>query len=67
MGEAGTALAQDVTAMWWNPGGFAFATDRSPKRLHVMQSNLVPDLADDIALYWGGYATRPGAAPSAPT
>lgn len=58
MGEAGTALAQDVTAMWWNPGGMAFATDTHKRRLHVMQTNLVPDLADDIALYWGGYATR---------
>ena len=60
MGEAGTALSQDVTAMWWNPGGFAFATggNKPKKRLHVMQSKLVPDLADDIALYWGGYATQ---------
>ena len=59
MGEAGTALSQDATAMWWNPGGFAYATnDTYRKRLHVMQSNLVPDLADDIALYWAGYATR---------
>jgi type IX secretion system protein PorV len=58
MGEAGTALAQDATAMWWNPGGMAFATDTHKRRLHVMQTNLVPDLADDIALYWGGYAAR---------
>ena len=58
LGEAGTALSQDVTAMWWNPGAFAFATDISDKRLHIMQSKLVPDLADDIALYWAGYATR---------
>lgn len=60
LGEAGTALSQDVTAMWWNPGGFAFATGagKSSKRVHAMQSKLVPDLADDIALYWGGYATE---------
>lgn len=58
MGEAGTALAQDATAMWWNPGGLAFANDVSPGRLEFMQSKLVPDLADDIALYWGGYAAR---------
>jgi type IX secretion system protein PorV len=58
LGEAGTALSQDVTSMWWNPGAFAFATDQSDKRLHIMQSKLVPDLADDIALYWGGYATK---------
>ena len=60
MGEAGTALSQDVTAMWWNPGGFAFATggNKANKRIHAMQSKLVPDLADDIAIYWGGYATQ---------
>lgn len=60
LGEAGTALAQDVTAMWWNPGAFAFATGagKASKRVHVMQSKLVPDLADDIALYWGGYAAE---------
>jgi len=58
LGEAGTALAQDAAALWWNPGGLAFATDVHPGRLGVMQSNLVPDLADDISLYWGGYVTR---------
>ncbi len=58
LGEAGTALSQDATAMWWNPGAFAFATDHHNGRAHAMQSKLVPDLADDIALYWGGYATR---------
>ncbi len=58
LGEAGTALSQDATAMWWNPGGLAFATDAHPGRIHAMQSKLVPDLADDIALYWGGYVSR---------
>ena len=28
LGEAGTAESTDYTAMWWNPGGFAFAADR---------------------------------------
>jgi len=58
LGEAGTALSQDATAMWWNPGGLAFATDTHDGRIHAMQSKLVPDLADDIALYWGGYVAR---------
>jgi len=58
LGESGTALSQDATAMWWNPGGLAFATDAHPGRIHAMQSKLVPDLADDIALYWGGYVGR---------
>ncbi|MBU0743218.1 PorV/PorQ family protein [bacterium] len=58
LGEAGTALSQDATAMWWNPGGLAFATDVHSGRIHAMQSKLVPDLADDIAIYWGGYVGR---------
>jgi hypothetical protein len=57
MGEAGIALSQDATAIWWNPGGLGFLNDRAKKRdLHVMQSNLAAGLADDIALYWIGYA-----------
>jgi hypothetical protein len=57
MGESGTALAQDATATWWNPGGLAYMSDRSTRRdLHFMQSKLAPDLADDIGLYWIGYA-----------
>ncbi len=57
LGEAGTALSQDVTAIWWNPGGLAFLPQR-PKQhdVHMMQSSLAAGLADDIALYWGGYA-----------
>lgn len=57
MGEAGIALSQDATAIWWNPGGLAFLIDRGqPHDIHIMQSNLAAGLADDIALYWGGYA-----------
>ena len=32
LGEAGTALSQDVTAMWWNPGGLAFLPQRPQQR-----------------------------------
>jgi len=53
LGEAGVALAQDATAAWWNPGGLAFLRGRD---VQIMQSNLVAGLADDIALYWIGYA-----------
>ncbi|MFH1844532.1 MAG: PorV/PorQ family protein [bacterium] len=58
MGEAGIGLSQDATAIWWNPGGLAFLSDRTDHQrdLHIMQSNLAAGLADDIALYWGGYA-----------
>jgi len=61
LGEAGTALAQDVTAIWWNPGGLGFLPQRPKSRgLHIMQSNLAAGLADDIGLYWGGYAMPMG-------
>lgn len=57
-GEAGTAVARDVTAQWWNLGGFAFAGDGEKKSQgHAMYSQLVPDLADDVALYWFGGST----------
>jgi hypothetical protein len=61
LGEAGTALAQDVTAVWWNPGGLGFLPQR-PKQhdVHIMQSSLAQGLADDIGLYWGGYAMPMG-------
>jgi hypothetical protein len=57
LGEAGTAVNRDVTAQWWNLGGFAFAADEGRTlHGHVMYSRLVPDLADDVALYWMGGA-----------
>jgi len=57
LGEAGTALSQDATAIWWNPGGLGFLPQRPKKRdIHIMQSSLAAGLADDIGLYWGGYA-----------
>ncbi len=61
LGESGTALAQDVTAQWWNPGGLGFLPQRpEPHDLHIMQSSLAEGLAEDIGLYWGGYATPMG-------
>jgi hypothetical protein len=61
LGEAGTALSQDATSMWWNVGGLGFLPQR-PKNhdLHLMQSSLAEGLADDIGLYWGGYAAPMG-------
>jgi len=61
LGEAGTALSQDVTSVWWNPGGLGFLPQRPKQRdVHIMQSSLAKGLADDIGLYWGGYATPMG-------
>ena len=57
-GEAGTAVNTDVTAQWWNLGGLAFAADDGRRnQAHAMYSKLVPDLADDVALYWIGGST----------
>jgi hypothetical protein len=61
LGEAGTALSQDATAVWWNPGGLAFLPQRPEGHdLQVMQSSLAQGLASDISLYWLGYAMPMG-------
>ena len=61
LGEAGTALSQDATSMWWNPGGLAFLPQRPKDHdIHFMQSSLAEGLADDISLYWAGYAAPAG-------
>ena len=63
LGEAGTALAQDATAAWYNAGGMAFIGDRStPHDIQIMYSPLAAGLADDIALTWLGYAGKAGSA-----
>ncbi len=56
LGEAGTSLSTDITAMWWNVGGFAFAADNGRRHgFHFMDTKLVPDLADDVRLDFLGY------------
>ena len=61
LGEAGVALSQDITSVWWNPGGLAFMPDREKQHdAHIMQSSLAQGLADDIGLYWGGYGMPMG-------
>lgn len=56
LGEAGTAHSTDITAMWWNVGGFAFAADQGKRHgIEFMNSKLVPDLADDVSLNYLGY------------
>ena len=59
LGEAGTALSQDATAQFWNPGGLGFLPSNpsgTQHEIHFMQSSLAQGLADDIGLYWLGYA-----------
>ncbi len=59
MGEAGVALSQDATALWWNTGGLAFLPTRARnKDVQMMTSKLAEGLADDIRLTWFG-AARP--------
>ncbi len=61
LGESGSALAQDATATWFNPGGLAFLADRGRRNdLQLMYSPLVTGLADDISLTWAGYAAPMG-------
>jgi hypothetical protein len=56
LGEAGTAASTDMTAMWWNLGAFAFASDNGSRRgLHFMTSPLAAGLASDVNLYFIGY------------
>jgi hypothetical protein len=59
LGEAGTALSTDISALWWNPGGFAFAADAGYRRgIHFMYSKLAAGLADDVSLNWIGFGTH---------
>jgi hypothetical protein len=52
MGQSFVALADDATAMWWNPAGLGFV-DRGA--VDLMHSQLVPDLASDVFFeYIGG-------------
>jgi hypothetical protein len=61
LGEAGSALSQDATATWFNPGGLAFLAQRArDSDLQLMYSPLATGLADDISLTWAGYATPVG-------
>lgn len=56
LGEAGTALSSDITALWWNPGGFAFAADGGHRHgVHFMHSPLAAGLAEDVSINWIGY------------
>lgn len=45
MGRAFVGVADDASAVWWNPGGMAFAQSHD---LLFNYYQLVPDLADDV-------------------
>lgn len=52
MGQTYVAIADDATAMWWNPAGLGFIQRGA---VDLMHSQLVPDLASDVFFeYFGG-------------
>jgi hypothetical protein len=52
MGQSFVAIADDATAMWWNPAGLGFINTAA---IDLMHSQLVPDLASDVFFeYLGG-------------
>lgn len=52
MGKCYVALADDATAMWWNPAGLGFVRHAA---LDLMHTQLVSDLASDVFFeYLGG-------------
>ena len=53
MGRAFVAVATDANAVWWNPGGLAFATGHDAT---TMYTKLVPDLAPDVFFSYTAYA-----------
>lgn len=52
MGEAFVALADDASAVFWNPGGLAFLENRE---FLFMHSNWLPQLATDLFYDYGAY------------
>jgi len=52
MGEAFVGIADDVTAVYWNPGGLGF---QSGRELIFMHSNWLPQLAPDLFYDFAAY------------
>jgi hypothetical protein len=51
MGQSYVAIADDATAIWWNPAGLAFIH----RSMDLMHSQLVPTLASDVFFeFFGG-------------
>ncbi|MFA6472968.1 MAG: PorV/PorQ family protein, partial [Candidatus Latescibacterota bacterium] len=54
MGEAYSAIAEDATAVFYNPAGLAFQ-DKDKKNIQVMHTNWLPKLAPDLYYEFLGY------------
>ena len=52
MGEAFVALADDATAVYWNPAGLAFQTGRE---ITIMHCKWLPQLVSDMAYEFLAY------------
>ncbi|MCK4547948.1 MAG: PorV/PorQ family protein [Candidatus Eisenbacteria sp.] len=52
LGQSFVGIADDATAMYWNPAGIAFTTGRN---VALMHSQLIPELADDVYYEYFGY------------
>jgi hypothetical protein len=52
MGRAFVSIADDASAVWWNPAGLAFIKEREAMTNYA---KLVPDLADDVFYLYLGY------------
>ncbi len=53
MGEVGTAIADNVNAMFWNPGGLGF---QSSRQVSLNFSRWLPQFNADLFYSYGGYA-----------
>lgn len=52
LGQSFIGIADDATAMYWNPAGLAFLRGRS---VALMHSQLIPELANDVYYEYLGY------------
>ena len=52
MGEAFVALADDATAVFWNPAGLAF---QKGKEISLMHANWLPQFGSDLFYEFGAY------------
>ncbi len=52
LGQSFIGIADDATAMYWNPAGIGFMKGRN---VALMHSQLIPELADDVYYEYFGY------------
>ena len=52
LGQSFIGIADDATAMYWNPAGVGFMKGRN---VALMHSQLIPELADDVYYEYFGY------------